>query len=54
MPPLKVLTDRQFFAIVREETHERPMHDLSRELHTGIVPEERIMHLLDGLWRDKI
>jgi hypothetical protein len=49
----RFLRDRQFFAIIREETYERPMHELSRELHTGIVPDERIMHLLDSLWRDK-
>ena len=45
------LRDRQFSAIVRDETHERPMHDLSRELNTGFAPDERIDHLLEKLWR---
>jgi hypothetical protein len=53
VPPQKVLTDRQFFAIVVAETHERPMHELSIELRVGIVPDRRVDHLLDGLWRGK-
>jgi hypothetical protein len=52
MPPQKVLVDRQFFAIVREEAHERPMHTLSRELHTGYVPYDVVSRLLGILWRN--
>ena len=52
MPPQKVLIDRQFFAIVREETHERPMHQLSCVVAITETADD-VDGLLEKLWRDK-
>ncbi len=51
-----LLRDRQFFAVVREEVHERPMHQLSQILtrHEGrFYNGGKIDQLLCDLWRDK-